>query len=113
MTALDIAALEADYHQRVKECSQVSDRKGFPDQEEFKTDEKLLHFYIGLNNFTVLMAVFELVAAVIPENPVKTQQISVINPHIDEDTIKCEQFTSCFLIWCQCHHSGSYIFEVD
>ena len=69
LTALDIAALEADYQQRVKECSQVRDRKGFPDQEDFKADEKLLRFYTGLNSFTVLMAVFDLVAAVIPENP--------------------------------------------
>ena len=47
----------------------MCDRKGFPDQEDFKTDEKLLSFYTGLNSFTVLMAVFDLVAAVIPESP--------------------------------------------
>ena len=69
LTALDISALEADYQQRVKESSQVRDRKGFPGEEDFKADEKLLRFYTGLNSFTVLMAVFELVAAVIPENP--------------------------------------------
>ena len=69
LTAMDIAALEADYQQRVKECSQVRDVKGYPDQEDLKTDEKLLRFYTGINSFTVLMAVFELVAAAIPKNP--------------------------------------------
>ena len=69
LTALDIAALEADYQKRVEEFSQVCERKGFPDQEDFKRDEKLLRFYTGLSSFTVLMAVFNLVAGVIPENP--------------------------------------------
>lgn len=40
---------------------------------------------MGLNSFTVLIAVFELVAAVITENPIKTPQISSIHPHFDED----------------------------
>ena len=70
LTALDIAALEADYQQRVREgCSQVCTKKGFADQEDFKKDENLLRFYTGLNSFTVLMAVFNLVAPVIPEYP--------------------------------------------
>ena len=69
LTAMDIAALEADYQQLVKECSQVRDAKGYPDQEDLKTDEKLLRFYTGINSFTVLMAVFELVAVAIPKNP--------------------------------------------
>ena len=43
--------------------------KGYPDQEDLMTDEKLLRFYTGINSFTVLMAVFELVAAAIPKNP--------------------------------------------
>lgn len=69
LTALDIGALEVDYQQRVKECSEVHHTKGFPDQEDFGTDEKLLHFYTGLNSFTVLMAVFDMAAAALPENP--------------------------------------------
>ena len=92
LTALDIAALEADYQQRVKECSQVRDRKGFPDQEDFKADEKLLCFYTGLNSFTLLMAVFDLVVIPCREPLVQTQQVSVIYPHFDEDAAKCEQF---------------------
>ena len=70
LKALDIAALEADYQQHVKECSEVCNRKGFPDQEDFETVKKLLRFYMGLNSFTVSMAVFDQVAAaVLPENP--------------------------------------------
>ena len=69
LTAMDIAALEAYYQQRVKECLQVRDVKGYPDQEDLKMDEKLLRFYTGINSFMVLMAVFELVAAAIPKNP--------------------------------------------
>lgn len=69
LTALDIGALEVDYQQRVKECSEVHHTKGFPDQEDFGTDEKLLCFYTGLNSFTVLMAVFDMAAAALPENP--------------------------------------------
>ena len=44
-------------------------RREFPDQEDFETDEKLLCFYMGLNSSTVLMAVFDMVAAALPENP--------------------------------------------
>ena len=69
LTARDIASLEADYQERVKECSEVRDRKGFPDQDDFKADEKLLRFYTGLSSFTVFMAVFDLVATAIPDNP--------------------------------------------
>jgi hypothetical protein len=66
----DIAALEADNQQRVNESVQVRHcRKGFPDQDDFIRDNKVLRFYTGINSFTVLMAVFELVAVVIPETP--------------------------------------------
>jgi len=70
LTALDIGALEVDYQQHVKECSEVHHTKGFPDQEDFETDEKLLNFYTSLNSFTVLMGVFDgMVASALPENP--------------------------------------------
>ena len=68
LTSMDITALEEDYQQQVKECSEVCDRRtGYPEGEDLKSDEKLLHFYTGITSFTVLMAVFELVAAAIPE----------------------------------------------
>ena len=44
LTAMDIAALEVDYQQRVKEFSQVRDVNGYLDQEELKTNEKRLRF---------------------------------------------------------------------
>jgi hypothetical protein len=68
----DIAALEADNQQRVNHSESVQvrhGRKGFPDQDDFIRDNKVLRFYTGINSFTVLMAVFELVAVVIPETP--------------------------------------------
>ena len=70
MTADEITALEADYQQRLLESCQVRARKGFPDEEDLKSDEKLLRFYTGLTSFTVLMSVFNLVAAGIPESPI-------------------------------------------
>ena len=68
LTSMDITALEEDYQQRVKEYFEVCGRRtGYPEEEDLKSDEKLLRFYTGITSFTVLMAVFELVAAAIPE----------------------------------------------
>ena len=53
----------------MKELSKVCSAKGFPDQDDWKNDEKLLRFYTGVSSFTVLMAVFNLVLAVITETP--------------------------------------------
>ena len=69
LTADDLIALENDYHQRVKELSEVREAKGYPDKENLKDNDKLLQFYTGLSSFTVLMAVFNLVSAAIPESP--------------------------------------------
>ena len=72
MTADDIAALKADYQIRVAESSIVDlacNKKGFPNEEDLKSDEKLLRFYTGISSFTVLMSVFNLVAAAVPESP--------------------------------------------
>jgi len=69
LTADDLIALENDYQQRVKELSEVREAKGYPEQENLKDNEKLLRFYTGLSSFTVLMAVFNLVSAAIPESP--------------------------------------------
>ena len=69
LTMVDLAALESDYQQRVKELSEVCSAKGFPDQDDLKKDENLLRFYTGVSSFTVLMAVFNLVSAVITETP--------------------------------------------
>ena len=55
---MDLAALESDYEQRVKELSDVCSAKGFPDQDDLKNDKKLLHFYTGVSSFTILVAVF-------------------------------------------------------
>ena len=69
MTANDICALETDYQQRVKEISEIRGAKGYPDKENLKDNDKLLRFYTGLTSFTVLMAVFNLVSAAIPDSP--------------------------------------------
>ena len=69
MTAGDLIALENDYQQRVKELSELREAKGYPDKENLKENDKLLRFYTGLSSFTVLIAVFNLVSAAIPESP--------------------------------------------
>ena len=41
--------------------------KGYPNKDDLSGDDKLLHFYTGLNSFTILMAVFNLVSPTINE----------------------------------------------
>ena len=40
---------------------------GYSSEDDFKQDEKVLRHYTGLSSYTVLMAVFQLVSAVLPE----------------------------------------------
>ncbi len=67
LTSLDLAALEDDYQRKVDKLSEPCIAKGYPDQEDLKSSEKLLRFYTGLSSFTVLMALFRLVSVAIPE----------------------------------------------
>ena len=68
LTAVGLAVLEDDYHQRAKELSELYGVKGYPDKEDLKGDDKLLRFYTSLSSFTVLIALFKLVSSSIPES---------------------------------------------
>ena len=68
MTGADLDAFEKDYRQRVKEVSDLrGSAKGYPNKDDLSGDDKLLRFYTGLNSFTILMAVFNLVSPTINE----------------------------------------------
>ena len=68
MTGTDLDACEKDYRQRVKEVSDLrGSAKGYPNKDDLSGDDKLLRFYTGLNSFTILMAVFNLVSPTINE----------------------------------------------
>ena len=51
LTMVDLAVLESGYQQRMKELSKVCSEKGFPDRDNLKNDEKLLHFYTGVSTY--------------------------------------------------------------
>ena len=42
LTAVGLAALEDDYHQRAKELPELCAAKGYPDKKDLKGDDKLL-----------------------------------------------------------------------
>ena len=68
LTINDIAALEEDYQCRIDEPpNQKKVQKGYPSVDDFSGSEKILHFYTGISSFTVLMAIFNLVSAAIPD----------------------------------------------
>ena len=68
LTMNDIAALEEDYQCRIDEpANQKKVQKGYPSVDDFSRSEKILHFYTGISSFTVLMAIFNLVSAGIPD----------------------------------------------
>ena len=68
LTINDIAALEEDYQCRIdKPPNQKKVQKGYPSVDEFSGSKKILHFYTGISSFTVLMAIFNLVSAGIPD----------------------------------------------
>ena len=49
------------------ELAEVPVAKGYPSQEDLNSNEKVLCFYTGFSSFMVLMALFNLVSAAIPE----------------------------------------------
>ena len=69
LTAEDISKLEHDYQKKTDEVSGLRGTKGFgyPSEDDFKQDEKVLRHYTGLSSYTILMAVFQLVSAVLLE----------------------------------------------
>ena len=78
MTGPDLAAFEKDYRQRVKEVSDLrGSAKGYPNKDDLSGDDKLLRFYTGLNSFTILMAVFNLVSPTI--NETSANNLSLLN----------------------------------
>ena len=73
-TVNDLHALEIDHQLRIQESVLTAQQKeldhvpkGYPDLRSLRDNDKVLRFYTGLTSFTVLMAVFYLVASVIPE----------------------------------------------
>ena len=57
--------LEEDKERIIKPEVSVCGR-GYPSQDEFKSSEKVLRFFTGFSSFTVLMAVFNMVAVAVP-----------------------------------------------
>ena len=49
------------------ELAEVPVAKGYPSQEDLNSNEKVLCFYTGFSSLMVLMALFNLVSAAIPE----------------------------------------------
>ena len=76
-TVNDLHALEIDHQLRIQESVLTAQQKesdhvpkGYPDLRTLRDSDKVLRFYTGLTSFTVLMAVFDLVASVIPESKI-------------------------------------------
>ena len=67
MKVTDLSALEEDNQRMTTEFAEVRVAKGYPSQEDLKSNEKVLRFYTGFSSFVVLMALFNLVSAAIPE----------------------------------------------
>ena len=67
LTATVLSALEQDNQRLTTELTEVRVAKGYPSQDDLKGNEKTLRFYTGLSSFTVLMALFRLVSAAVPE----------------------------------------------
>ena len=68
LTMEDIMILEEDNQHRIDELAKLKKDmpKAYPSVYDFKENKKLLHFYAGLDSFTVLMAIFNLISAAIP-----------------------------------------------
>ena len=69
LTSAVISGLQCDYQKRTEELVEInsSTQKGYPNEEDFKGNDKLLRFYTGLSSFTVLMALFQLVSVALPD----------------------------------------------
>ena len=68
LTMEDIMILEEDNQHRIDELAKLKKDmpKAYPSVYDFKENKKLLRFYTGLDSFTVLMAIFNLISAAIP-----------------------------------------------
>ena len=62
LTAAEIGGLECDYQKKKEELAEInsSTQKGYPSEDDFKGNYKLLRFYTDLSRFTVLMALLTL-----------------------------------------------------
>ena len=70
LTVNNLTALEDDYQQRMIEASQHQCIKGYPIEDDLKSNDELLRFYTGLHSFNVLMSVYTFVATSLTETPV-------------------------------------------
>ena len=70
LTVNNLTALEDDYEQRMIEASQHQCIKGYPIEDDLKSNDELLRFYTGLHSFNVLMSVYTFVATSLTETPV-------------------------------------------
>ena len=66
----NLTALEDDYQQRMIEASQHQCIKGYPIEDDLKSDDELLRFYTGLHRFNVLMSAYTFFATSLTETPV-------------------------------------------
>ena len=69
LTAAEIDGLECDYQKKTEELAEINSttQKGYPSEDDFKGNDKLLQFYTGLSSFTLLMALFRLMSVALPE----------------------------------------------
>ena len=70
LTVNNLTALEDDYQQRMIEASQQECIKGYPIEDDLKSNEELHCFYTGLHSFNVQMSVNTFVATSLTETPV-------------------------------------------
>ena len=69
----DIQALEDDYKKRIMETAELRAtiqtlKSSTPNEDDFRSDEKLVRHYTGLSSFATLMAIFSIVSPVIPHH---------------------------------------------
>ena len=72
LTNADIANLEKDYVDKSRQLPQVHSAdtsRAYLTEQGPRKDPQLLKFYTGLTSFTVLMAIFNIVAAGVPSSP--------------------------------------------
>ena len=67
LTRVVLSALEQDNVRMTAKLAEMHVAKGYPSQEDLKSNEKTLRFYTGLSRFTVLVALFRFVSDAIPE----------------------------------------------
>ena len=65
-----LTVLEDEYQQIMIETSQHKCIKGYPIENNLKSNDELLRFYTGLHSFNVLMSVYTFVTTSLTETPV-------------------------------------------